>query len=77
MARGHVKNIVSICYLLCFRHIGLFKKSWKNEKMKTFFDIFCGRALGIIFGSIFDRFWGHFSRILGPKVEKKRCPKKE
>ena len=32
VARGHAKNIVSIWYLLWFRHIGLFKKSWNMNK---------------------------------------------
>ena len=51
--------MVSIQYLLCFRHMGLRGKRQKKLKNQWFFKVLCGKGLG-------GRFWCHLGSILGP-----------
>ena len=56
-------NVVSIHYLLCFKHITLFEKGDTIQKLDTFLRTYLGRALVLDLGAIFSRFWELFGTL--------------
>ncbi len=69
------ENVVSIHYLLCFKHITLLDKGEKSIENQHLFEDTSGKGLGIGFwsnlGSILDAFW----HPLWSKMQKNGGPK--
>jgi len=74
------ENVVSIHYLLCFKHITLLDKGEKSIENQHLFEDTSGKGLGIGFwsnlGSILDAFWhplwSKMQKNGGPKNSKKK-----
>ena len=81
VVRRGLPNVSSPNYLQYLRHVRVFKKKHKINKICEFGGAFLRGAIGDDFGTILNRFWDHFRRLRGAKIGKnafqKRRQKKE